>query len=113
MLGGATYKFIGEEDTSFFSCLDKCTYMKEGEANSKYCFAAGNDGENKCMDSEATTPSAAGTSQGAGGASPSAAAPAGASPSSGAPAGAPPSTAAPAGATTAAAAPTGGKSGQL
>ena len=76
--------------------------MKEGEANSKYCFAPGDDGENKCMDSEATTPSAAGTSQGAGGASPSSAAPAGA-----------PTTAAPAGVPTTAAAPTGGKSGQL
>jgi len=60
MLGGVTYKFIGEEDTSSFSCLDPCTYMKEGEANSKYCFAAGDDGENKCMDSEATAPSAEG-----------------------------------------------------
>jgi len=58
-LGGATYKLIGEEDTSSFSCLRNCTYMKEGEPNSKYCFAAG-DEENKCMDSEATTARRAG-----------------------------------------------------
>ena len=49
--------------------------MKEGEPNSKYCFAAGDTGENKCMDPETTTPSSAATSQGAGGASPSSAAP--------------------------------------
>ena len=41
IVGGSTYTLRGEEDTSSFSCLDKCTYSKEGEADSKYCFAAG------------------------------------------------------------------------
>ena len=39
VVGGSIYTLIGEEDTSTFSCMDKCTYSKEGEANSKYCFA--------------------------------------------------------------------------
>ena len=47
---------LGEEDTSSFSCIDKCTYAKEGEANSKYCFGAG-DLPAECKDS---TPSNAG-----------------------------------------------------
>merc|ERR1740124_792396 len=38
---GSTYTMQGEEDTSSFSCVDRCTYTKEGEANSKYCFADG------------------------------------------------------------------------
>ena len=41
IVGGTTYRLIGEEDTSTFSCMDKCTYSKEGEADSKYCFASG------------------------------------------------------------------------
>ena len=57
---------LGEEDTSSFSCIDKCTYAKEGEANSKYCFGAG-DLPAECKDS---TPSNGGgaTSTAAGGA---------------------------------------------
>ena len=60
MVGGATYTMLGEEDTSSFSCIDKCTYAKEGEANSKYCFGAG-DLPAECKDS---TPSNGGGTAG-------------------------------------------------
>merc|ERR1712106_383328 len=60
---GSTYTLQGEEDTSSFSCVDRCTYTKEGEANSKYCFADG-DLQVECKDSTGgvanTTPSGGG-----------------------------------------------------
>ena len=68
VVGGSTYTLIGEEDTSTFSCMDECTYSKEGEANSKYCFAAG-DLQVECKgSSSANAGGAASTS--AGGAAP-------------------------------------------
>ena len=54
VVGGSIYTLIGEEDTSTFSCMDKCTYSKEGEANSKYCFAAG-DLQVECKGSSTAT----------------------------------------------------------
>merc|ERR1711892_1242132 len=60
---GSTYTLQGEEDTSSFSCVDRCTYTKEGEANSKFCFADG-DLQVECKDSTGgvadTTPSGGG-----------------------------------------------------
>merc|ERR1712106_1021679 len=60
---GFTYTMQGEEDTSSFSCVDRCTYTKEGEANSKYCFANG-DLQVECKDTTGgvadTTPSGGG-----------------------------------------------------
>merc|ERR1712106_977931 len=59
---GSTYTLQGEEDTSSFSCVDRCAYTKEGEANSKYCFADG-DLQVECKDTTGgvadTTPSGA------------------------------------------------------
>merc|ERR1711892_1476650 len=52
-VGGVNYRYQGEEDTAAYSCIDKCAYMKEGEENSKYCFADG-DMEPKCKDSGPT-----------------------------------------------------------
>merc|ERR1711970_1629646 len=59
VVGGATYTLLGEEDTSTFSCLDKCTYKKEGEADSKYCFAEG-DLQTECKDTAGSPPATAG-----------------------------------------------------
>jgi len=59
VVGGATYTLLGEEDTSAFSCLDKCTYKKEGEADSKYCFAEG-DLQTECKDTAGSPPATAG-----------------------------------------------------
>ena len=59
LVGGDTYTLLGEEDTSTYSCMDECTYSKEGEANSKYCFAEG-DLEEECKDSKESTASAGG-----------------------------------------------------
>merc|ERR1712106_655808 len=60
---GSTYTMQGEEDTSSFSCVDRCTYTKVGEANSKYCFANG-DLQAECKDTTEgvpdTTPSGGG-----------------------------------------------------
>ena len=63
MVGGSTYALKGEEDTSTFSCMDKCTYAKEGEENSKYCFAVG-DLQVECKDSGSAAP---GVTAGSGG----------------------------------------------
>merc|ERR1711892_641661 len=52
-VGGVNYRYLGKEDTTAYSCVDKCAYMKEGEENSKYCFADG-DMEPKCKDAGAT-----------------------------------------------------------
>merc|ERR1740136_207021 len=60
---GSTYTLQGEEDTSSFSCVDRCTYTKEGEANSKFCFADG-DLQVECKDS---TGGVADTTPGGGG----------------------------------------------
>merc|ERR1711892_581165 len=64
---GSTYTLQGEEDTFSFSCVDRCTYTKEGEANSKYCFADG-DLQVECKDTTGgvadTTPSGGGGSPG-------------------------------------------------
>jgi len=63
VVGGATYTLLGEEDTSVFSCLDKCTYKKEGEADSKYCFAEG-DLQTECKDTAGSPPATAGAPAG-------------------------------------------------
>ena len=44
LVEGSTYTFkgeVGEEDATHYSCIDRCTYAKEGEENSMYCFAVG------------------------------------------------------------------------
>jgi len=65
MSGGKSYTFLGEEDTSAFKCIDKCTYSEDGKPGTKVCFAAG-DLETKCKDastaSTATTGAAMQTS---------------------------------------------------
>ena len=72
LVGGETYTLLGEEDTSTYSCMDMCTYSKEGEADSKYCFAEG-DLEEECKDSKdskestASAGGAAGTTTGGSG----------------------------------------------
>ena len=48
--GGKSYTFVGEEDTSAFKCIDKCTYSEDGKPGTKVCLAAG-DLETKCKDS--------------------------------------------------------------
>ena len=87
-MGGATYSLLGEEDTSAFSCMDKCTYKKEGEADSKYCFATG-DLQTECKDTAGSPPAtaaapAAPTTASPGGAATPASAGGAATPSSGA-----------------------------
>ena len=88
VVGGATYSLLGEEDTSAFSCMDKCTYKKEGEADSKYCFATG-DLQTECKDTAGSPPAtaaapAAPTTASPGGAATPASAGGAATPSSGA-----------------------------
>merc|ERR1719468_455184 len=86
VVGGATYSLLGKEDTSAFSCMDKCTYKKEGEADSKYCFATG-DLQTECKDTAGSPPAtapAAPTTASPGGAATPASAGGAATPSSGA-----------------------------
>ena len=70
MSGGKSYTFLGEEDTSAFKCIDKCTYSEDGKPGTKVCFAAG-DLETKCKDSSSAastaTTGAATQTTGAGG----------------------------------------------
>ena len=54
MVGGKSYTFLGEEDTSAFKCMDKCTYSEDGKEGTKVCFAAG-DLDTECKDSSAAS----------------------------------------------------------
>jgi len=83
VVGGKSYTFLGEEDTSAFKCMDKCTYSEDGKEGTKVCFAAG-DLDTECKDSSAAsmaTTGAAKPTTGAAGAA-TTAAPAPASPTS-------------------------------
>ena len=57
IVGGETYSLLGEEDTSSFSCMDRCTYSKDKDPNSKFCFAPGTL-KTECKSSPSSFPSA-------------------------------------------------------
>merc|ERR1719369_279277 len=41
-VGGVSYTFVEERDTTIFNCLSNCVYQKDGESEGQlFCFAAG------------------------------------------------------------------------